>query len=130
MEHHLGFPLETIAIFAAVVIFSVWLDLRLHRDSEDISIPNAVAWSLFWISSPSPFISISSFIMARIRRTVPGRLHPGKIAVGGQPDGVRRNLCLIRDQGRFATPDSVLSEFWAQWFFACCSSLSAPACLD
>jgi tellurite resistance protein TerC len=27
----------------------VWLDLRLHKDSEDISIPNAVAWSLFWI---------------------------------------------------------------------------------
>jgi tellurite resistance protein TerC len=49
MEQHLGFPLETIAIFVAVVAFSVWLDLRLHKDSEDISIPNAVAWSLFWI---------------------------------------------------------------------------------
>ena len=49
MEQHLGFPLETIAIFVAVVSFSVWLDLRLHKDSEDISIPNAVAWSLFWI---------------------------------------------------------------------------------
>ena len=46
---HLGFPLETIAIFVAVVAFSVWLDLRLHKDSEAISIPNAVAWSLFWI---------------------------------------------------------------------------------
>lgn len=50
MEHHLGFPLETIALFAAVISFSVWLDLRLHKDSEDISIPNAVAWSLFWIA--------------------------------------------------------------------------------
>ncbi len=49
MEQHLGFPLETIAIFVAVVAFSVWLDLRLHKDSENISIPNAVAWSLFWI---------------------------------------------------------------------------------
>jgi tellurite resistance protein TerC len=49
MEHHIGYPLETIAIFAAVVIFSVWLDLRLHRDGKDISIANATAWSLFWI---------------------------------------------------------------------------------
>ncbi len=46
---HLGFPLETIAIFMTVVVFSVWLDLKLHKDSKDISIPNAVAWSLFWI---------------------------------------------------------------------------------
>lgn len=61
MEQHLGFPLETIAIFAAVVIFSVWLDLRLHRDSEDISIPNAVAWSLFWIC-----LSIAFFFYLKI----------------------------------------------------------------
>jgi hypothetical protein len=59
MEQHLGFPLETIAIFAAVVAFSVWLDLRLHKDSEDISIPNAVAWSLFWIFLAIAFFSIS-----------------------------------------------------------------------
>lgn len=45
MEHHIGYPRETIAIFAAVVIFSVWLDLRLHRDGKDISIANATAWS-------------------------------------------------------------------------------------
>jgi tellurite resistance protein TerC len=49
MEQHLGFPLETIVIFVAVVTFSVWLDLKVHKDSKDISIPNATAWSLFWI---------------------------------------------------------------------------------
>jgi tellurite resistance protein TerC len=62
MEQHLGFPLETIAIFATVVIFAVWLDLRLHRDSKDISIPNAVAWSLFWI-----FLSIAFFFYLKVR---------------------------------------------------------------
>ncbi|MFO1422587.1 MAG: TerC/Alx family metal homeostasis membrane protein [Candidatus Competibacteraceae bacterium] len=61
MEHHFGFPLETIAIFVAVVAFSVWLDLRLHKDSEDISIPNAVAWSLFWI-----FLSIAFFFYLKV----------------------------------------------------------------
>jgi tellurite resistance protein TerC len=64
MEQHLGFPLETIAIFAAVVAFSVWLDLRLHKDSEDISIPNAVAWSLFWI-----FLSIAFFFYLKIHHS-------------------------------------------------------------
>ena len=64
MEHHFGFPLETIAIFVAVVAFSVWLDLRLHRDSEDISIPNAVAWSLFWI-----FLSIAFFFYLKIHHS-------------------------------------------------------------
>ena len=62
MEQHFGFPLETIAIFVAVVSFSVWLDLRLHKDSEDISIPNAVAWSLFWI-----FLAIAFFFYLKVR---------------------------------------------------------------
>lgn len=61
MEHHIGYPLETIAIFAAVVIFSVWLDLRLHRDGKDISIANATAWSLFWI-----FLAIGFYFYIKI----------------------------------------------------------------
>ncbi|MEI2770114.1 MAG: TerC/Alx family metal homeostasis membrane protein [Candidatus Competibacter sp.] len=64
MEQHLGFPLETIAIFVGVVAFSVWLDLRLHKDSEDISIPNAVAWSLFWI-----FLSIAFYFYLKIHHS-------------------------------------------------------------
>jgi tellurite resistance protein TerC len=61
MEHHIGYPLETIAIFAAVVIFSVWLDLRLHRDGKDISIANAMAWSLFLI-----FLAIAFYFYIKI----------------------------------------------------------------
>ncbi|MDG4597088.1 MAG: TerC/Alx family metal homeostasis membrane protein [Candidatus Contendobacter sp.] len=61
MEHHFGFPLETVAIFVVVVIFSVWLDLRMHKDSEDISIPNALAWSLFWI-----FLAIAFFFYLKV----------------------------------------------------------------
>ena len=61
MEQHFGFPLETVAIFVVVVIFSVWLDLRMHKDSEDISIPNAVAWSLFWI-----FLAIAFFFYLKV----------------------------------------------------------------
>jgi len=61
MEPHFGFPLETVAIFVVVVIFSVWLDLRMHKDSEDISIPNAVAWSLFWI-----FLAIAFFFYLKV----------------------------------------------------------------
>ena len=61
MEQHLGFPPETIATFVAVVAFSVWLDLKLHKDSKDISIPNAVAWSLFWIG-----LSIAFFFYLKI----------------------------------------------------------------
>lgn len=50
MEQHIGFPLETVALFAVVVAFSLWLDLRMHRDDKDISIANATAWSIFWIA--------------------------------------------------------------------------------
>ncbi|MBK8182504.1 MAG: TerC/Alx family metal homeostasis membrane protein [Candidatus Competibacteraceae bacterium] len=61
MENHIGYPLETIALFVAVVTFSVWLDLRLHRDGKDISIANATAWSLFWI-----FLAIAFYFYIKI----------------------------------------------------------------
>lgn len=46
---HLGFPLDAAAVFVLVVATSVWMDLRLHKGSETISIRNAVVWSLIWI---------------------------------------------------------------------------------
>lgn len=64
MEQHIGFPIETVAIFAAVVLFSLWLDLRLHRDDKDISIPNALAWSLFWI-----FLAIGFYFYLKIHHS-------------------------------------------------------------
>lgn len=59
---HFGFPPETLLIFAVVVVCSVWLDLRLHRDSTVISIPNAVGWSLFWIA-----LAMAFFFYLKIR---------------------------------------------------------------
>ncbi|MBL8485317.1 MAG: TerC family protein [Rhodocyclaceae bacterium] len=47
---HFGFPTEAIAIFFAVVGFSVYMDLFLHRRATDISVSNAAGWSVFWVS--------------------------------------------------------------------------------
>jgi tellurite resistance protein TerC len=58
----IGFPLETIFIFVAVVSFSVWLDLKVHHDSKDITIPNALAWSLFWV-----VLSLAFYFYIKIR---------------------------------------------------------------
>jgi tellurite resistance protein TerC len=46
---HFGFPLETIVIFFTVVLLSIYVDLATHRNKEEISISNAVKWTLFWI---------------------------------------------------------------------------------
>lgn len=43
------FPLDTIAIFVSVFIFSLILDLRQHHDHQDVSIANAAKWSIFWV---------------------------------------------------------------------------------
>lgn len=57
MEHHFGFPLEITLIFFSLVLFFVWLDLRLHRDGRDITIANAIGWSVFWIVMALGFYS-------------------------------------------------------------------------
>lgn len=64
MEAHIGYPLETVAVFVVVVIFSVWLDLRLHRDDKDITIANALAWSVFWIA-----LAIAFYFYLKIHHT-------------------------------------------------------------
>jgi tellurite resistance protein TerC len=46
----LGFPLVDVVIFAAAVIFSIAVDLFLHKDSKEISLGNAAIWSVFWIA--------------------------------------------------------------------------------
>ncbi len=46
---HIGFPLETVIIFVAVVFLSLFLDLYAHKKDEDISFSNACLWSIFWI---------------------------------------------------------------------------------
>ncbi len=47
---HLGFPLETVILFAAIVTLSLFLDLFAHRRDEVISFKSACIWSVFWIA--------------------------------------------------------------------------------
>lgn len=49
MMQELGLPAEAMAIMVTVLGFSVWADLRLHRNSTDISFRDALAGTLFWI---------------------------------------------------------------------------------
>jgi tellurite resistance protein TerC len=46
----LGFPTVTVGIFVAAFIGSLIIDLIQHKNSEEITIGNAVVWSIFWIA--------------------------------------------------------------------------------
>ncbi len=48
--HHFGFPIEVIFIFFSVIGGSLYLDLRSHKDSTEITFKNAMKWSFFWIT--------------------------------------------------------------------------------
>lgn len=56
----MGFPLETLLIFAVTVGFSIYVDLFLHRDAGEISVRDAALWSLFWIGLSMGFYSYLS----------------------------------------------------------------------
>jgi len=45
----LGFSLEVIAIFTAVLALSVYADLWSHRDGKEITLRGAARWSALWI---------------------------------------------------------------------------------
>lgn len=47
---HLGFPLETVIIFVAVVAGSLFLDLFAHRKDAPVSLRSACLWSVFWVA--------------------------------------------------------------------------------
>lgn len=47
---HIGFPVETVIIFVAVVAFSLFLDLYAHRKKEATTLRSACLWSLFWVA--------------------------------------------------------------------------------
>ena len=57
---HFGFPLETI-------IFSIYMDLVAHKNSEEITVKNAAMWSLFWISL-ADFTFIYIFVLMLLGR--------------------------------------------------------------
>lgn len=45
-----GFPVETIVLFFAVIVFSVFMDLFAHRHQKEISLRDAGMWSIFWVA--------------------------------------------------------------------------------
>ncbi len=46
---HLGFPLETVAVFVVLSVGAIFIDLFMHRGNKPIPFKSAVLWSLFWI---------------------------------------------------------------------------------
>jgi tellurite resistance protein TerC len=44
------FPLDTIAIFATVFVFSLVIDLVQHRGAREVTAKDAGIWSLFWVA--------------------------------------------------------------------------------
>jgi tellurite resistance protein TerC len=44
------FPLDTIAIFASVFVFSLVVDLIQHRGTREVTAKDAAIWSLFWVA--------------------------------------------------------------------------------
>lgn len=44
------FPIDTIAIFASVFVFSLIVDLVQHRGRKEVTAKDAGIWSIFWIA--------------------------------------------------------------------------------
>ncbi|GEO80725.1 TerC/Alx family metal homeostasis membrane protein [Pararhodospirillum oryzae] len=49
MDHHFGFPLETLIIFFGAIAFSIFMDLFAHREHKAITLKDAGLWSVFWV---------------------------------------------------------------------------------
>ena len=50
LSTHIGFPLETVAVFVLLSLGAIFIDLFMHRKAEDISLKSAAAWSIFWVA--------------------------------------------------------------------------------
>ena len=46
----LGFPIDTVSIFVGAFIFAMGVDLVQHKNSKEISITDAIGWSIFWVA--------------------------------------------------------------------------------
>ncbi|XXQ68768.1 TerC/Alx family metal homeostasis membrane protein [Neisseriaceae bacterium B1] len=46
---HLGFPIETVVVFAVLSVSAILIDLYAHRGDAAISLKSASLWSVFWI---------------------------------------------------------------------------------
>ena len=49
MTTHLGFPLETVAVFVVLSVGAIAIDLFAHRNDQPMSLKSAALWSVFWI---------------------------------------------------------------------------------
>lgn len=49
MVGHLGFPLETVAVFVVLSVGAIFIDLHAHKSDEPPTLKNAAMWSLFWV---------------------------------------------------------------------------------
>ncbi|OTA16849.1 tellurium resistance protein TerC [Xenorhabdus vietnamensis] len=47
---HIGFPMETVAVFIILSVGALFLDLFMHRHDKPISLRSAALWSIFWIA--------------------------------------------------------------------------------
>ncbi|MBY4886569.1 MULTISPECIES: TerC/Alx family metal homeostasis membrane protein [Pantoea] len=47
---HIGFPTETVAVFIALSVGAIFIDLFMHRGDKPISLKSAALWSVFWVA--------------------------------------------------------------------------------
>lgn len=50
MTTHLGFPLETVAVFVVLSVGAIAIDLFAHRSDKPMSLKSAALWSVFWVA--------------------------------------------------------------------------------
>ncbi|RRD88806.1 TerC/Alx family metal homeostasis membrane protein [Conchiformibius steedae] len=49
MNEHLGFPVETVAVFVILSVGAILIDLYAHKDDKPMSLKSASLWSVFWV---------------------------------------------------------------------------------
>ncbi|MDC9582671.1 TerC/Alx family metal homeostasis membrane protein [Xenorhabdus sp. PR6a] len=47
---HIGFPMETVAVFIILSVGALFIDLFMHRHDKPISLRSAALWSVFWVA--------------------------------------------------------------------------------
>ncbi|MND11932.1 Inner membrane protein alx [compost metagenome] len=50
MAEHLGFPIETVLVFALLAVGAFFIDMGMHRDNKPIPLKSASLWSVFWVA--------------------------------------------------------------------------------
>lgn len=52
---NIGFPTETVIVFVVLAIGAIFIDLFMHRGDKQISLKNAICWSIFWVAIAMAF---------------------------------------------------------------------------